>query len=382
MSDINIWDWRYKIYFSKEIEGTVKTFASQLGKKSKMIYDVLINFYKSFYSFGILIEEIKTKDEEQIKSIIDYAVLNADEIIYTPKILYENYIGEIRSLDIEEKYKEILKTLLDKSLEGKIVYDEYKMVISEVFGNIYENMKEIIFSDGELKTDYDHGRRIGEEDDQIISEFNKIFNSIKRDTALISKYGHLVINDFDKEIKDGSGYAEWWDETLTGKKNKLILYKNGDSLNYYDFKYTIMHELYPGHAHFYNCIKNSNKSKLDHGFIEIIEGWATYAEWNSIECPYIKSVRKNALFLIKNSLHEGFIDYLSQTYNNNIKKGMNERNNISSIINISQYIGFSEAYYWGAVMFEYLFEYSKVLSCKDFLRYGAGVLEEYLYGKK
>lgn len=380
MLNINTWDWRYKVYFSNKIENEVEEYYCRLNKKLQGVYEGLLEFYKSFYTFGILLDSIKICDKNNIETIIDYAVKNKRDITYTPEILYKKYLSEINKLIIDNNYKEVLKDLLSESLNGKIIYDNYKSILPLIFDNIYEDVKRIILSEGEMIINFDHGSSIDDDPNQVLFQFNEIFKFLKKNNSLISKFGKLCISEFDKEVKVGTGYAEWWDESLTGEKNKLILFSNHDSLYFSDLKYTIIHEVYPGHGHFYSSIKNSKNSRLDHGFLEIIEGWATYAEWNSIESTYIQSIRKNALNLIKNSIQEDFKNYLKITYNNNKKKCLSEENNINSIINLSQYIGFTESYYWGAVMFEYLFDRSKSLDCKDFLSEGIDLLGDYLYG--
>ena len=381
--DINIWDWRYRIFFSEDVLRQVEIFIEHLDEREKRVYNNILSFYSSFYSFGILLDEVKRSIDEResidVESITSKAKKNLDKIIYTPSILFKFYEKEIDNLNISESIKSILKEILSASRDGKIVYDGYLRMNAVLFGKVYDNLVEIIVREGEQVVDNDKGFKIAPDDNTILKYFREFYDSTSSNAEIIEKFGSTNVHDFDADVLPGSCYAEWWDHTLTGEKNRLILYKNEDSLNYNDLKYTVIHEVYPGHGHFYQSIRDSLDPKIDHGLNEVIEGWATYAEWNAVDSQYVRNIRKNALNLLRHSVQSDFKDYIECIYKINRENGLSKDGAMNSIRYLSQYIGFSESYYWGAVMFEYLFDLKKAITPKAFLKAGIKSLGEHLY---
>ena len=104
----------------------------------------------------------------------------------------------------------------------------------------------------------EHGKKIKTEN--IMNDYLRIFNGFINNSLLQEKFGvSMVNNNFAIEVENGNGFAEWWDRGLTNtQSDKLVIHKNLDSLNSNDFSYTILHEVYPGHGHFYNMVAHND----------------------------------------------------------------------------------------------------------------------------
>lgn len=134
------------------------------------------------------------------------------------------------------------------------------------------------------------------------------------------------------------------------------MYDNKDALNRDDFEYTIYHEIYPGHGQFYNYARMNSTTipKFDHGAMSLIEGWATYCEWNVKDTSYSRSLKERGKEFLDISILKsiGCKDKIELIYNRNIKRGYTKEQAINSVLYFSQYPGFLESYYLGALCIE------------------------------
>lgn len=154
---------------------------------------------------------------------------------------------------------------------------DYHGLIKTIYKPYWPQMMEIIERDAK-QVPVDKGKEIENPE----KEFWVIYND------LVNK-GLIEHIDFDLEFCDGDVYGEYWPTQLTGEKDKLILYP----MRYNDFLYTIIHEM--THA------KQYQQLLVDQGNIEELEGYATYKEWHTLPSDYIKAIRQNALYLLKES---------------------------------------------------------------------------------
>jgi hypothetical protein len=160
------------------------------------------------------------------------------------------------------------------------------------------------------------------------------------------------IPDFNTALSSGAGFAEYWPTTLTGAdQNRLIIYDNPDQLGYENFQATIAHEVL-GHGTFYAFASQANAPFFDHGAMALIEGWATWCEWEA-SAPqfghYLRAVRCSALrrFSLRDP---GEIE--RQIEADTVLLGYSSSVAASSIENFFQYPGFGYAYSLGALWFE------------------------------
>lgn len=352
--NFKIWDWKYRIFFNIDELNRLNTFKNSFDDYEKNIYTEIIQFYTSFYSVSILIDAI-SDDVSNLKFLIKKAKENMDKLIYTPSVVVKNIEKNISSLEIDDIDKNELNNILIMSTKINKNFDNMK-----IFEIIYG--KEFLDSYGFLENrtvvvDVDHGDEISKID--IKSLFEELLFDIKSNEFIQQLFGESKVKDFDIRIDEGVGYAEWWDSELSSdEKDLLILYNNKDLLKYNDFKFTIIHEVYPGHGHFYNELKNKVNS-FDHGAMSIIEGWATFCEWNTYKTNYATQIRNNAKCFLNESLMVNIETKANSIYERKIKQGFSSEEAIRTTLYTTQYIGFLESYYLGAFWIEYFCEKNK-----------------------
>lgn len=357
MSDnILIWDWKYRIFFDEKVRSQVEKFIDCLQGEEKNIYNKIKNYYLGFYSLSLLIDAVKS-DPQQAQKFIDYAWIKKDILIKTPPILYQSITDDIKNLEITEHSKSCISNLLEYSINyGQEI--KYIDICETFFGNWFSLMMEDVMSVNESQ-ELDHGEKLSGQDVAQLSQ--TYYKQLCENVFLNNKFGSCAIDSYETKIESGVGYAEWWDrELLESKEDLLILYTNADSLNSNDLYYTIIHEMYPGHGHFYNRVTHSDHH-IDHGAMSIVEGWATYVEWNSVESAYAKTCRNNALLFLKENAMNDVNERAERIYQRKIKQGYSESEALRTTRYATQYLGYLESYYYGALWIEVFIKKKNVL---------------------
>lgn len=347
MKNIIVWDWKYKIFFDKKVQFQVEKFIAGLQGEEKNIYNKIKDYYLSFYSLSILIDAIKN-DPQKTQEFIDYAWVKKDIVIKTPQILYQPLTNDIKKLGIPENSKSFINTLLTYSINyGQEI--NYIDVCGTFFGDSFSVMIDEVMKVKKPQK-LNHGEKLSA---QNVADLYQIFyKQLCKNVCLNDNFGSCAIISCGTKINNDVGYAEWWDrELLESKEDLLILHTNPESLNSNDLFYTIIHEMYPGHGHFYNTVTHSDHL-VDHGAMSIVEGWATYVEWNSIESDYAKTCRNNALFFLKGNAIGNINERATRTYNQKIEQGYRTIEALRTTRYATQYLGYLESYYYGAIWIE------------------------------
>lgn len=356
------WDWRYHIFFDEQLLEDVKIFMKRLEPNEEKIYEEIIRFYTSFYSFQILLDDI-AEQPDQTEAFIAKAVKCIDKVIYIPATLIEYYEEKIAALSVSDEIKEKLDKILAYAQNAKLVYKEYLELCAKIYGDSFEQMKEIAVREGEQVVVL-RGESVA---CTMRDVFEDMYAENRKDSRLTEQFGASVLSDFQVEVMPGQSFAEWWDaEIAEGDTDTLILYQNEDSQYYNDLKYTVYHETYPGHGQFYQTLSDRTEKSFDHGAISLIEGWATYAEWHAKDSEYIRAVRKNALCFLSVLISNPFEMVDEILIQNKLKQGYSRDLALQSVINATQRIGFVECYYYGALWLENHLQ-MKNIKPKDFL---------------
>ncbi|MBE6959624.1 MAG: M1 family metallopeptidase [Ruminococcaceae bacterium] len=362
-NNILVWDWKYKIFFDETIQSQVDRFIACLQGEERNIYNKIKNYFLSFYSISILIDAIKS-DPQKASDLIGYALATREHVIKTPKLLHQLLMDDISDLDITAAGKSDLSNLLEFSVNYGCEMN-YLDICETLFGDWFPLMIEEVMKVTELQK-VDHGVKLSVQD--VSQLYQNFYKQLLESHCLKDKFGSCAIGSYETRIENGVGFAEWWDrELLDSKEDLLILYTNADSLNSNDLYYTIIHEMYPGHGHFYNSVTHSGHL-VDHGAMSIIEGWATYVEWNSIESTYAENCRNNALFFLRENAINDVNERAVRAYQRKIKQGYSETEALRTTRYATQYLGFLEAYYYGAIWIE-LFMNKKGVSPHEFITF-------------
>lgn len=370
MKILDIWDWKYKLLLSESTFNKTSDFIKDLKSEEKKIYKAITDFYCEFYSFDVLLD-LLMKEETESNKILALASKNIDKALRVPPILKGYYIKKINSAFKNDGYlKKQLTQMLLSIIDEKNTFSSTDEIQSIIYGHYYPDIKRTIIQKG----------IVTEKTDNLIQTQNielytkKFLSEIENDHKIVSDFGRCIIPDYEIQIAKGKGFAEWWDRDLIdGEKDLLVLYDNKDAMNLDDFEYTIYHEVYPGHGQFYNYARQTSNTipKFDHGAMSLIEGWATYCEWNVRNTYYSSSLRERGKMFLDISLLEpdSSEEKITKIYNSKIKRGYTHDQAINSVLYFSQYPGFIESYYLGAICIENMINNKVFCKPADLLEY-------------
>ena len=295
----------------------------------------------SFFSITQLIDAIKNSPEKE-NDLISFAVSQADRLIYTPNLLQKHIAPAMAT-------NKRLASLIDISRHSSY-HPDYQGFCSELYGPLFLDIERSIYKVSE-KEIVDHGDGVNTLN--IPTFVQTELNDITHCESIHKNSGKPCLKNYDIEIQNSQGYAEWWDRSLlNGQRDKLVIKINQDSMYKNDLIYTLYHEVYPGHGHFYNRLAHNPVCGFDHGAISLIEGWATYCEWNTLPSAYISSIKNNALLLLKESFSHTGDDRADKIYNLKRALGYSAEESLRTVLYTSQYIGYLEDYYLGALWIE------------------------------
>ena len=89
--------------------------------------------------------------------------------------------------------------------------------------------------------------------------------------------------------------------------------------------------------------------------MSLIEGWATYCEWNTYPSAYVNAIKHNALAFLWESMNLPCDDFADSIVNRNKKKKKPFKKYVTNLIYSTQYVGYIESYYLGALWMELVF---------------------------
>ncbi len=363
---MNVWDWKYRIFFDDEIKVKLNNWQSNLSEEEKAVYDDIADFYGSFYSFGLLFD-MMLESPDKTEEYLTKALNNQNLIIKTPDVLERYYRRKIKKKIEIKNHQEKLFFLLELSLHADDILPRYQSFLKTLFGDSFESILSSVYSQDDPNNLHQlpSQKKIHGECREL---FDSIYAALTKDDFLLNRFGKSAIGDFRTQIYDGNGYGEWWDKDISESgEDELVLYTNDNKVKYDDYRYTIIHEAYPGHGHFYNSVRKQNAC-FDQGAMELVEGWATYCEWNTYPSKYVEVIRHNALVLLHRSFNENINSIANEVVERNRKKRVPVRKYISSLIYRTQYIGYIESYYLGALWIEQYIAKNDI-SPYDFLRF-------------
>ncbi len=362
---MNVWDWKYRIFFEDGVKKQLAEWMERLEGEEQNVYREISAFYLSFYSFGILFDLI-CEAPENAEALADRAWDNRSLIVKTPAYLVKYYRQRIGREIKNDKLAQTLLRLLALSSTAEEILPRYWEFISRILGKSYREIIKKIdlpeYAAGPIRLPRQKIIRKKCED-----LFDSIYDELTGDETLRRCFGCSTIGAFKTQIIEGNGYGEWWDKDIseTGE-DELVLYTNENKVKFDDYRYTIIHETYPGHGHFYNAVRLNNAC-FDQGAMMLIEGWATYCEWNTYPSQYVDAVKHNAMVLLFNSYSKTADEITDETVERNRKRRIPLRRFITPLIYRTQYVGYMEAYYLGALWIE-CFVKENNCEAKDFLR--------------
>lgn len=152
------------------------------------------------------------------------------KILHIPDSLYEYYQTKIdKCIENNSILFKNLNCLFEASKKAKPIDFNLKTLYESIYTSKFDMILNEISSIEKIT--YKKTNKVLDSD-KIIENINTIISNISKDPKVIMKYGINELKDYDIEMKEGVGFAEWWNKELSGnKKDLLIVYNNPDSLN-------------------------------------------------------------------------------------------------------------------------------------------------------
>lgn len=363
---LDCWDWYYRIAIDNTIEKKVFRWMENLCDLEYKIMEEVVLFYRNILSIGILVDQIEEMPDRAKEFLNRVDRMNVQPL-KTPEVLVQWFHNRIQVLPVDKCIKDQLHEILESSASGQEISPLYWEFCKQLFGDAWIQMKSV-FDDPQYD-DYEILPKQTLIDKKHKELFHSIFSSVTSNQKLISQYGKSAIEEFDLVIEEGMHYGEWWDRDLTNyEKDRLILFENAQSVREQDYFYTILHEAYPGHGQFYNAVRNEHTC-MDHGAMALVEGWATYCEWHSYPSSYINVIRHNAMVSLRSSYRLGAVQRSEKLWKQLLQTGASEAQARQSLVYATQYPGFTEAYYLGALWLEAVINMQHKYTPETFLQY-------------
>lgn len=361
-NEILPWDWRHRIGFDVGLRKKIRDISSSALRDEKIIINELIEFFSCYISVDNLLGSIISGDFKRVDSL---GALPLSNVLAMPKSLEKVTLDKLHKAEMTVGNKlPQLEEIVRYSLKSGVVVDPEK-AMKIVFGDALNEL--MVYGESQLQTAKDSlcaeercKKSIsGLRAEEPRSAVAKYINRIKKSQKLREWLGEIQVPIFDVTVTKGAGFAEYWPWFLTEDKttNELILYENSDSTREDQLYPTLNHELYPGHAYFYHKLEDSCPRFIDHGAYALVEGWATWAEWNGIEegyCTQSRLFRLEGLSTLRNRSIENaqHLVLFIQSH------GYSELNAMEGCLHFYQYPSLGLSYTLGALWFEKLFKTS------------------------
>jgi hypothetical protein len=345
---ITEWDWRYRVGFDEELRRHIKELANLCLAEERDVIHELLDYFSQIISIDCLIESILDGRNELLD--LDFVSLEKGLLPLPSPCAH---LVERKFNLVAKKYPEHtsgLRSALDTALSVDIVASPLEP-LRIVFGDQLDFL--IRYGQAQsLEVPYPNianGRILS----NVSSAVQEFLCEVANNEKLIESLGRFTLPQCIIRVEKGPGFAEYWPWFLNSRhhKNELIIYENSDSLREDQLIPTLNHELFPGHAFFYQQIEHLNPKFIDHGALALVEGWATWAEWHGIHEEFstqARAFRLRTLPFIKlsqiaDSLH------ITQSLQN---EGYSNQTAIDGCLQFFQYPAMGASYTLGALWFE------------------------------
>lgn len=373
MQVIPYWDWKYTISFKKDVSDFIIEKLDLLDSSEIQIYKTWISNMKSFVSLHQLLSDLSSESYntwEETGFLEPQEIIN--KLLYVPKrirpIMKALFLSAVKC---NPKLEKEISLIYNNSLLKEDKGINFNLIIQNLFGSKFESIQ------AEMPTGQPHKIEKPKIPNNVLIKdlFLSYYNDAKQSKYVSDYFGKSMVPlDFEVKVDEDIGYGEWWDRDINKTDtDTLIIHNQPDSANLYDIQLTSYHEIYPGHGHFYNVARAIKENCFfDHGAMMLIEGWATYCEWNTSDLGYSKDLKlKAADWLRMSSLNINMEEKAELVYSKRIELGSSSEGALNDIVYLSQYPLYIEQYYWGAFFFEYAFK-NIFKSPKEFLEYMKG----------
>jgi len=282
------WDWRYQVGFDTALADKVGRSAACLSLSSERhSLQSALAWGKSFVSLDRLLDALH-RDELSTEAL---RAVQPDIMLHLPGSLAAGFARRIAQMSsrIDSSSSQHLDVLFESALDA--AHRPLSRTLFEALLGPY--FEEVLRIAGLAMVQPRPARQ-----PMSRTEARSFVADFLRESAAHPLIRNRVdVSKVEVGFREGtSGYAEYWsrDVSPNAKFDKLIVHLNDDSCERLALAATLYHEIH-GHAVFYELLRSSAPSFVDHGALTLIEGWATGCEWELSDQNYARWARSQRL---------------------------------------------------------------------------------------
>ena len=345
-------NWKYEIAFNNDKYIDVKNYTLYLNHKEKQVMDMQIDFYRKSFSFDQLINKLRIVDEKKQTILINLALKNIKNILYTPSILKQHYISIINR-DFN-KYRTTLTLILNRSISKSGRVNPCKKLYKAILGRYYNFTKRKITEYSKRKvhpvpftqklTEFDYLREV--------KRMEKHMYDDKLSQGIFGKYT-LYNTQFAYNNLSGQG-SYTFSKVYGGDNDLFVINTNNCEVNLAQLHHMVYHNFYPGKGHMFNTVfTKSNTNCFDFGANYLINGWATFAMWHYNQTTFTNNTKVISSQIVKACMGYNFAKDINKLYLYLL--GIMPKDVAQYyIIRLTQYPGDLESHVMGAIATEEL----------------------------
>ncbi len=271
-------EWKYQIVFNNDKYIDVKNYSLLLSPTQKAHMDKQIEFFRKHYTFDQLLAKMQVLDERKQNILLNIALNNVSNLLYTPYCLKQYYLGRIREFP---KYETILTELLTLSMRVSSRRNPSLYLVRDILGPYYGKVKRKVkqYSRRTMEhlalsaplNEYDYLRQVHRLEKQIYDD--KVTQGI---------FGKFVPLNTQFAYNNEMGLGEYRSSKICHRDNDLfVLNTCNNTINEHQLNHMVYLNMYPGYGHFINTIvTRGNSHCIDAGATFLLNGWSTFVAWH------------------------------------------------------------------------------------------------------
>jgi len=359
------WDWRYRVGFDSACRHRVRSAIETLqDPRERVLMEQIYDWATSFVSLHALLQTIVADggalragnsvgaaDAESLERLVEET--DSAAILWLPAELHELVDELLEKLPIA--LRDAVTTLADRARRSVPRVPPHARLFEITFGEALDGLLRQDEACGEIPS-LPRGRPVPSRD--LVGYVERFLRRSLSDPRLRELFGEWTPPAIATVVTDGPGFGEYWPTEIARRRpshDELIVYSNRDSRNVHSLRTTLHHELYPGHALFYDSARRS-KQFVDHGATTLVEGWATWCEWHAAHDAASRFARCSRLRLHRFFAFDDAAAIAGRFTNEVILQGFSKSRARQLALHYFQYPGLLFSYSLGARWFEDLFE--------------------------
>jgi hypothetical protein len=265
------WDWRFRVSFDallrERLLGGVAALRRDYGAEYSKAFNGLVDLASERLLIVPLLEALDGAEAGDAASVLDTADDAQPSGLPGPLVglMQERLDGISLGVSARRRAERLL------AREAKTRWENPSRRFLEcTFGDGFQELAAFARELPQLP-DSPEGKDLQEEEVRLLA--SNFVTRIREDNPRLP-----VI---EVQVLRAEGYGEYWPHELRvadGQCDLLKINLNEYAVRAHTLEQTLAHEL-DGHAVFYQQVRELGSTWIDHGALSLIEGWATFREW-------------------------------------------------------------------------------------------------------